>query len=249
MADAAELSGKVAVVTGSARGMGRAITERFAGAGASVVVTDLDGTEGEAVATGIRNLGGRAVFVRADSGDEADNVRAIEAAISNFGRLDIFVANAGVHNIAAAADMPLEQFRALCRINLKGPFLGMKHAVNAIRRHGEGGAIVLISSVAGKIGLPGHTHYCAAKTGVKLMAKAAALELGPEKIRVNSIHPGGIRTQMTAFVDPDAFGAGVPMGRMGWPDEIAQAALFLASPRGQFITGAELVVDGGMIIQ
>lgn len=229
--------------------MGRAIAERFAGAGASVVMTDRDDAEGEAAAADIRSRGARAVFVHADSGDEADNARAIEAALSNFGRLDIFVANAGVHNIATAADMPLEQFRALCRINLKGPFLGMKHAVNAIRRHGEGGAIVLISSVAGKIGLPGHTHYCAAKTGVELMAKAAALELGPEKIRVNSIHPGGIRTQMTAFVDPDVFGAGVPMGRMGWPDEIAQAALFLASPRGQFITGAELVVDGGMIIQ
>ena len=244
-----ELAGQVALVTGGARGLGRSIVEMFAKAGASVVFTDIDREEGAQVVAQIETSGGQAAFVEADSADDADCARMVETATSQFGRLDIFVANAGIHSMALARDMPLEQFRKLCRVNLKGPFLGLRHAVAAMRRHGEGGAVVLMSSVAGQVGLPQHIHYCAAKGGVRLMAKAAALELGPEKIRVNSIHPGSTRTRMTAFADAEVVGAGIPMGRMGLPDEIANAALFLASPRGRFITGAELVVDGGMIIR
>jgi NAD(P)-dependent dehydrogenase (short-subunit alcohol dehydrogenase family) len=121
-----------------------------------------------------------------------------------------------------------------------------------MRKHGEGGAVVLLSSVAGKVGLPAHAHYCAAKGGVRLMAKAAALELGPEKIRVNSIHPGYIRTRMTENASRATAGGeqatvamSIPLGRAGEPGDIAQGALFLASPRGRFITGTELVIDGG----
>jgi NAD(P)-dependent dehydrogenase (short-subunit alcohol dehydrogenase family) len=184
----------------------------------------------------------------ADHGSEPDWIVVVDRTLSKFGRVDICVPNAGVHSAIPTVDMPLEEFRRINRINLKGPFLGLKHGVAAMRKHGEGGSVILISSVAGKVGLPAHVHYCSSKGGVRLMAKAAALELGPENIRVNSIHPGAIKTRMTAFADEEATAKGIPLGRMGEPMDIAQAALFLASPRGRFITGAELVVDGGWIV-
>ncbi len=251
-----ELEGKVAIVTGAAHGIGRATAELFANAGASVVLTDMDDAEGNAAAKAIAGKGGKAIFVHADHGSESDWRRVIDATLSAFGRVDILVANAGILSAAPAAEMKLEEFRRLNRVNLKGPFFGLKHAVEAMRRHGEGGAIVLTSSVAGKVGLPAHVHYCASKGGVRMMAKAAALELGPEKIRVNSIHPGYIRTRMTANASRATDGgetatvsASVPLGRPGEPAEIAKGALFLVSPRGRFITGTELVIDGGWTAQ
>jgi len=192
--------------------------------------------------------GSKADFMTADHGSEPDWIVVVDRTLSKFGRVDICVPNAGVHSAIPTVDMPLEEFRRINRINLKGPFLGLKHGVAAMRKHGEGGSVILISSVAGKVGLPSHVHYCSSKGGVRLMAKAAALELGPENIRVNSIHPGAIKTRMTAFADEEATAKGIPLGRMGEPMDIAQAALFLASPRGRFITGAELVVDGGWIV-
>lgn len=245
---AGELAGKVAIVTGAARGLGRAMAEIFAQSGAAVLLSDMDEAEGRLVSKGINDGGGKSAFLAADHGAEAEWGRIVAAALEKFGRVDIVVPNAGVHSAIPAADMPLEEFRRINRINLKGPFFGLKHGVGAIRRHGEGGAVILISSVAGKVGLPAHTHYCASKGGIRLMAKAAALELGPEKIRVNSLHPGAIKTRMTAFADEATTAQAIPLGRMGDPEDIARAALFLASPRGLFVTGAELVVDGGWIV-
>ena len=145
--------------------------------------------------------------------------------------------------------MTPEQFRALNVVKLKGPFLGLKHAAEAFRRHGEGGAVLLVGSIVGKIGVPNHTHYAAAKDGVRLMAKAAALELGPERIRVNSLHPGMTRTPMTAKFPDAAMAARIPLGRFAEPEETAAVALYAVSPRSAFMTGAELVVDGGWIAQ
>ena len=242
----AELAGKSAIVTGASRGIGRAIAERFIEAGASVVITGLDRARGEAAATA---LGPDAHFVRADQGSDADWRNTVEAALSRFGRIDILVSNAGISAPAPAAEMTLEVFRETNRISLKGCFLGIKHVLAAMRRHGEGGSMILMSSIVGKIGVPGYIHYSAAKGGLRLRAKAVALELGPEKIRVNSIHPGMIRTDMTAGFPEAQMAPAIPLGKFGDPGDVADAALFLASPRGRFITGTELVIDGGWTAQ
>ena len=150
---------------------------------------------------------------------------------------------------APISHLDLEGFRHTNQVNLKGCFLGLKHVTQALRQHGEGGSIVLISSIIGKVGAPAHAHYAAAKGGVRLMAKAAALELGPEKIRVNSVHPGMVKTQMTAGFDEAMVAPAIPLKRFGLPQEIAETCLFLVSDRSKFMTGAEMVVDGGWIAQ
>lgn len=244
--DGQQLAGKVAIVTGASRGIGRAVADLFAVNGASVVLTGRDAAPVIAAAKDISG-NGKAISVQADQSSDADWGRVIEAALSTFGRVDILVANAGLSYAVPAAEMTLEQFRALNDVNLKGCFLGLKHSVAAMRRHAAGGAIVLMSSIVGMVGVPGYIHYSAAKGGLRLMAKAAALELGAEKIRVNSVHPGMIRTDMTAAFDEKAMAAAIPMGGFGAPRDIADAALFLASDRGKFITGTQLVVDGGWI--
>jgi 3alpha(or 20beta)-hydroxysteroid dehydrogenase len=241
-----ELTGKVAIVTGASRGIGHAIAELFCRSGAQVTLTGRDTVKGEAAAQGIAGAN-KAIFVRADQGSDTDWRRVVDATLSAFGRVDILVANAGLSYAVPTADMTLEQFRTLNTVNLKGCFLALKHAVAAMRRHKDGGAAVLMSSIVGKVGVPGYIHYAAAKDGVRLMAKAAALELGAEKIRVNSVHPGMIHTDMTSGFDEKMLAPMIPMGRFGEPRDIANAALFLASPRGKFITGTELVVDGGWI--
>lgn len=237
--DARELDGRVALVTGGGQGIGRAIAARLQAAGARVVTTGRRGAPAEP-------LDG-AVYVQADPSVDADWTRLMAEIQARFGRLDICVVNGGVSSGIAIADMTLDQFRALNAINLKGPFLGLKHAVAAFRAHGEGGAVVLIGSIVGMVGVPDHTHYAAAKDGVRLMAKAAALELGPERIRVNSLHPGMTRTAMTTRFPEAALSAAIPLGRFAEPDEVALVALYAASPRSAFMTGAELVVDGGWI--
>lgn len=241
-----ELSGKVAIVTGGSRGIGHAIAGAFCTAGARVLITGRNPDAGEKAAAA---LGTAARFIAADQGDDGGWQRTIATALSEFGRVDIFVSNAGISEPAPTPQMSLEKFRETNRISLKGAFLGLQHCVRAMRLHGEGGSVILISSIVGKVGVPGLIHYSAAKGGLRLMAKAAALELGPEKIRVNSIHPGMIRTDMTRGFDEAQMAALIPLGRFGEPREVADVALFLASLRGQFVTGAELIVDGGWVSQ
>ena len=239
-----ELAGRCAIVSGASRGVGLASAHRLAQAGAGVIMTGRDAERGERAAASVREQGGKAVFVRADQGDEDGWRAAAAAARDSFGRLDILVLNAGVSEMARTADLSLEDFRRVSRTNLRGPFLGMKYGVEAIRAGARGGSVVMIASIAGRIGVVDHIHYTASKAGVGLLAKAAALELGPEKIRVNTILPGFVRTDMTARF-PEEARLGAPLGRAAEPEEIAEAVCFLASERSAFMTGAEMVIDGG----
>lgn len=243
-----ELANKVAVVTGGTRGIGFAVAAALVGAGARVVVTGRNRAAGETAAARLKRTDD-VVFVEADQGSDSDWTRVMERTLSTFGRVDVLVANAGQSENVPTAEMTLDQFRALTRVHLKGCFLGVKHAVASMRGHGEGGAVILMSSIVGKVGVPGYIHYSAAKGGLRLMAKSAALELGPEKIRVNAILPGMIHTDMTAGFDERRFAPMIPLGKFGEAEDIARAALFLASDRGKFVTGIELVVDGGWTVQ
>lgn len=234
-----ELAGRVALVTGGGQGIGRAIAARLAADGATVVTTGRRDTPPEP-------LDG-AAYIQADQSLDADWTRLMGVIHDRHGRLDICVVNGGVTGGIKIADMTLAQFRALCDVNLKGPFLGLKHAVAAFRRHGEGGTVVMIGSIVGLVGVPDHTHYAAAKDGVRLMVKAAALELGPEGIRVNSVHPGMTHTPMTAAFPEAQLAPIIPLGRFGEPEEVAGVVAYAAGPRSSFMTGAELVVDGGWI--
>lgn len=237
----------MAIVTGGGRGIGRAVAERLAGDGAAVVLTGRDGVEAKAAAQAIRDSGGRALGLAADQGSSVAWTEVVGSAVKEFGRLDILVANAGVSAPHPIDTMSLEEFRAINRTNLRGPFLGLRAAVSAMIEQGHGGSVVLIGSIVGKIGAASFSAYAAAKDGVRLMAKAAALEFGDRGIRVNSVHPGFVRTQMSAAFPEAALASMIPLERFGETRDIAGAVSFLASDRSRFMTGAELVVDGGWI--
>ncbi len=247
MSGSGELAGRTAIVTGGGCGVGRAVAQALAAAGADVLITDRDVAGGEAVAAALSRGGVRAAFVAADPGSDADWNR-VDAALEGWGgRLDVLVLNAEEGGPDPVATLTAERFAEVTRTNLKGAFLGLKHGVAAMRRSGRGGSVALMSSIVGaKVGARDRLHDAAAQAGVRMMAKAAALELGPEKIRVNSIHPGMARIDATAGQPPQPTDA-IPLRRYGEPEEVAQAALFLASDRSRFMTGAEIVVDGGWI--
>lgn len=240
------LTGRVAIVTGAAQGMGRAIAERFARDGARVVVTDVDDDAGRAVAGAIDD----AVFVHLDVGAVDDWTAAVARAIRQFGSLDVLVNNAGLVHHAALVDTTLDDFERVVRVNQTGPFLGMQAVVPAMKEAG-GGSIINVSSVRGLSGANGLLAYTATKFALRGMTKVAALELGQFGIRVNSIHPGAVATEgvLGAAVDDldsiDARFAELPLQRIGRPRDVASMAVFLAGDESSYCTGAEFIVDGG----
>jgi NAD(P)-dependent dehydrogenase (short-subunit alcohol dehydrogenase family) len=251
-----QVDGKVAIVTGGASGIGAACAATLAREGAKVVVTDLDEARGRAVVEAIGGADGDALYLQQDVTLEEGWPGVIEAAERQFGRLDVMVANAGIGILCPAIEMSLADWRRQIAVNLDGVFLSVKYAVPALRRAG-GGSIVIMSSVAGLRGSAGLAGYCATKGGVRLFAKAVAMEHAADRIRVNTVHPGVIDTPIwtklpasaghNAPIDPvEIARAGVPLVRVGEAQDIANGVLFLASDASNYMTGSELVIDGGM---
>lgn len=249
------LAGKIALVTGGASvpGLGSATAIRFAEEGATVYVTDRDAEGAERVAAGIRASGGEAHALKHDVTSEADWDRVMAAVDAAHGRLDILVNNAGIAVLRMIEDFTTDDWKLQNNVNLDSVFYGTKRAVIAMRKAGQGGSIINISSVAGIGGVPACSAYAAAKGGVRIFSKAVAMETAKDRIRVNTVHPGMILTNMQGVAlednadNYDATLALVPMGYMGEPLDIANMNLFLASDEARYITGAEMVVDGGMM--
>jgi cyclopentanol dehydrogenase len=243
------LAGKVALISGAARGQGAAEARLFAAEGAKVVLGDILDAEGRQVAEVINGTAEdlRAVYVHLDvtRADQWEN--AVEIAERDFGGLDVLVNNAGVLGMGGVEDTTEEEWDRIIAINQKGVWLGMKGAIGAMRRRGSG-AIVNISSILGQVGCGAATAYQSTKGAVRIMTKTAAAQYALENIRVNSVHPGLIASPMTEPLPQevwDQFESAHPMKRAGRAEEVANAVLFLASDESSFITGAELNVDGG----
>ncbi|TMA72336.1 MAG: SDR family oxidoreductase [Deltaproteobacteria bacterium] len=255
------LQGQKAVVTGANSGIGRAIAIALGGAGADVVVNYRDGEDAamEVVRT-ISQSGSRALAHRADVSREAEVKELFQRAIEHFGTVDILVNNAGLQRDAAFEDLTLEQWNTVIGVNLTGQFLCAREAVREFKRRGvvesvskAAGKIICISSVHEVIPWAGHVNYAASKGGVMLMMKSLAQEVAPQRIRVNSISPGAIRTPINtaAWSTPEAYAALmrlIPYKRIGEPDDIGKAAIFLASDESDYITGTSMYVDGGMTL-
>ena len=243
------LTGKVAIVTGGARGMGAATCRRFVEQGAKVLITDVIDAEGEVLA---KELGAAAEYTHLDVTDETGWAAAVTDAQARFGKVDVLVNNAGVLRAVPIAHMTEESYRQVIDVNQVGVFLGMKAVVGSMITAG-GGSIVNISSIDGHQGTPTLVAYVAAKYAVRGMTRVAALELAQFKIRANTVCPGATRTRMMdcpdmAGIDIEAMSARMaPLGRIGEAHEIADAALFLASTESSYITGTDIVVDGGAI--
>ncbi|MFO7279506.1 MAG: glucose 1-dehydrogenase [Thermoanaerobacterales bacterium] len=236
------LEGKVAIITGAARGQGEAEARLFVAEGARVLLADIRDEEGEAVAA---DLGDAAAYVHLDVTDAAQWEAAVAHAEERFGPVSVLVNNAGILHFAPIDRTDPEDFERVLRVNVHGVFLGIRAVTPSMVRAG-GGSIVNISSTAGLQGLPSLGAYVASKWAVRGLTKTAAMDLGPKGIRVNSVHPGGIDTPMVAGTPADApFYKRLPVPRMGRPEEAARAVLFLASDESSYVTGAELAVDGG----
>ncbi len=243
-----ELAGKVVIITGGAQGIGFATARRLAGEGATIIITGRNADKGAAAEKTLVSEGGKVSFVAQDVAKSDDWARVTDRVLNQHGRLDVLVNNAGAGMYQPLLEGKHSDLAWQLATNLRGTFLALKHGAAAFRRSGNGGSIVLLSSTIGKIGGAGFSAYGGAKGGVRLMAKAAALEFGPEQIRVNTVHPAFTKTEMTKDVDP-AWIKTIPLNRPAEPEEIASVILFLASDRSRFMTGAELFADGGMTAQ
>ncbi len=248
------LEGKVAFISGGARGMGAAEARLFAREGAKVVFGDVLDDEGRQVEAEINETGGEALYVHLDVTQPSSWDAAISATVARFGRLDVLVNNAGIAVRGTGDDATIEEWDRVMDVNAKGVFLGTKAAIPEMRKTG-GGSIVNISSISGMIGQTNiHPGYNASKGAVRLLTKSTALQHAGEGIRVNSVHPGPIATPMTEAgrMDPESYRRTLtmtPLGRYGEPEDVAYGVLFLASDESSYMTGSELVVDGGYTAQ
>ena len=261
------VKGKIALVTGAASGIGRGCAQLLAREGAAIVATDVQDDAGRDCVAQIKKAGGDAVYLHHDVASEDAWISVIAETKQRFGRLDILVNNAGIAIAVPVTDMSLADWQRQQSINLDGVFLGVKHALPLMRASG-GGSIINISSLAGLKGSPGLAGYCATKGGVRLFTKAVAMECAQakDKVRVNSVHPGIIETAIWTSIaggmpgdsplttrpganapDLDALSSMVvPTGVKGLPEDIAAGVLYLASDDSRYVTGTELVIDGGM---
>lgn len=261
MSDGKLLAGQVALVTGANSGIGEAVAIGLAAAGARVAVNWVAGEEAaQAVAKTIADAGGEAEIFQADVADEAQVQAMFAAATKRFGTIDIVVANAGLQRDSAFSEMTLDQWNKVIGVNLTGQFLCAREAVREFVRRGprpevsrSTGKIICMSSVHQDIPWAGHANYAASKGGVRMLMETLAQELAPKKIRVNAIAPGAVRTPINtgAWSTAEAYAALmklVPYGRIGEPEDIAQAAVWLASDLSDYVVGATLFVDGGMML-
>jgi 3-oxoacyl-[acyl-carrier protein] reductase len=241
------LTSKVAVVTGAAQGIGREIARVLHRHGAQVVLADLDGNAARAAAADIDEAGMKCSGAACDVTSEEQMRSLVTDTVRDYGRLDVFVNNAGITRDASLKKMTVEDFDAVVTVHLRGTWLGVREAA-AVMREQKAGSIVNISSLSGKSGNPGQTNYSAAKAGIVGLTKAAAKEVAHHNVRINAIQPGLIRTPMTAAMPPEAFAereAAVPMKRAGDPSEVAGAVVFLASELSSCVTGTVIEVGGG----
>jgi NAD(P)-dependent dehydrogenase (short-subunit alcohol dehydrogenase family) len=250
----ARLAGKVALISGGARGMGAAEARLFTSEGAAVLIGDVLEAEGRALAADLAAKGHDAAFIPLDVTRETDWQQAVDLAVSRFGKLNVLVNNAGIGGPGRVEDVTVEAWDHVMAINAKGVFLGTKLAIPAMRRAG-GGSIVNISSQLGLVGTDiTSPQYASSKGAVRLLTKVTALQYAKEGIRANSVHPGPIITPMTEQrrADPAIralMTSRIPMGRYGEADEVAYGVLYLASDESSFVTGSELVIDGGWTAQ
>lgn len=248
-----ELAGKVAIVTGSATGIGQAIALAYAKAGASVVVDFVGGpsTPDDTLAK-IAAAGGTALGIEADVSQPADVTRLVAGAVARFGRLDVLVNDAGIEKKFAFLDYPLDEWQKILAVNLTGPFLCSQAAAKQMIKQGQGGRIVNISSIHEDLPLVLNAPYSASKGGLRMLMRTIAVELAPYKIGVNNIGPGAIRTPIDKAeegnaADEAALMAEIPLRRWGTPDEVAQLAVYLASDAAAYVTGSTFFIDGGML--
>src|SRR3989338_1620969 len=249
------LEGKVAIITGSNRGIGKGIAMAFAKEGCKVVINSYkEDEEARKAVEEIKNLGSDAVFIKANVIREVDIKNLVDNAVEKFGKLDIMVNNAGIFVQGTAETLTEQDWDRQMNVNLKGVFFGTKYAVLQMKKQGKGGRIINISSIAGLVGFPGISAYCASKGAVTEFTREVALDHAKDGITVNAINPGVIVTDMTkGMLDDEATRKSLlentPVGRFGQPEDIGNAAVFLALDGSSFITGHNLVVDGGWTSQ
>jgi glucose 1-dehydrogenase len=248
------LSGKVAIITGAATGIGQGIALEFAREGASVVVDYVGSVMPDDTLAQIETAGGSAIAIAANVSDPQQVELLIQQTVAKFGKLDILVNNAGVEKKVAFVDYPLDEWQKIMAVNLTGPFLCAQAAARQMIAQGNGGRIINISSVHEDLPMPTNAPYCASKGGLRMLMRTIAVELAPHNITVNNIGPGAVFTPIDADVEKDAklnvaILAEIPLGRWGQPRDIANMAVYLASDDASYVTGSTFFVDGGMLRQ